>query len=295
MHPTPMRQPTLKFLSSAGRLPLEAELGEHPGLHAYGETDRGKVRESNEDQFLVAQTDRVVRIEGSSFPLGRDTAWPVAREAKILMVADGIGGHAHGEVASAVAVDAMLDAVTSMQARATQEPQAAFEDGVRRAQEQILAVALRKGLQLRPGTTLTMAYVDWPTMYVVHAGDSRCYLFRHGEMRQLTEDHTMAAGLVAAGLSPEHANVTRSKNILVNAVGGGTEDLQVDFSQHQLQRGDRVLLCTDGVHDTLRDGQIQAIVDGAADFRQATSDLVSASLTAGGTDNVTAVILQVSG
>lgn len=292
------RDPTLKFLSASHPRPADADLGDAPALHAYGRTHKGKIRENNEDQFLVAQTDRVVNVDWSSFGIEGGVKWPVERQAKILMVADGIGGHAHGELASAVAVDAMLDAMTSVRGLRDDEDDAlakAFEAGVAHAQRRVFSVARRKALHFKPGTTLTVAYVDWPTMYVVHAGHSRCYLLRDGMIRQLTQDHTMAARLVEAGLDPEQAEMSRGKHVLLNAVGGGSEALRVDLHRQQLKPGDRVVLCTDGLHGQIADNQILSIVDGAADHMQATTDLLTAALTAGGEDNVTAVVMQVPG
>lgn len=290
MNPSSQHQPTLKFLSNRRPLPVEPELRDLPAIHAYGETHRGRVRGSNEDHFLVAQTDRTVRVEGSSFGLEQGVGWPISREAKIVMVADGIGGHGHGELASAVVIDALLDAITSGYAADLRAE--SFERCLKAAQDRLLAVLQRKALPLHPGTTLTMAYVEWPSMYVVHAGDSRCYLLRDGQIKQLTQDHTMAARLVEAGLSQDSGI---GSNVLINAVGGGSSDLRVDFGRYELRPGDRVLLCSDGVHSELSDRQIAEIVADAASQVDATSNLVAAASSAGGHDNVTAVVMQVSG
>jgi protein phosphatase len=292
----PPRLPTLKFLSGVYPPLAKLDLGSAPELHAYGRTHQGKVRDTNEDQFLVAQTDRVVKVEWSSFGVEGGVVWPLQRQAKILMVADGLGGHAQGKVASAVAIDAMLDAVTSMR-ELPDESNALFTDELRacveRAQERLFSVARRKKLYFKPGTTLTMAYVDWPMMYVVHVGNSRCYLLRGDSIRQLTQDHTLAARLVEAGLTPEQAEQSRTKDILFNALGGGTGELRVDLVRQKIEEGDRVVLCTDGLHSLVADDQIREIVEAAGDHMQATTDLIGAALDAGGRDNVTAVVMQV--
>ncbi|MCA9705953.1 MAG: protein phosphatase 2C domain-containing protein, partial [Myxococcales bacterium] len=158
---TRTREPTLMFLSGTRPLPVEPRLGDAPALHAYGVTHEGNVRGSNEDQFLVAQTDRVVRVDWSSFEMERGSGWPVDRHAKILMVADGLGGHAQGELASAVVVDAMLDAVASIRALPGEADLGALlRASVERAQQRVLEVAERKALHFKPATTLTMAYVS---------------------------------------------------------------------------------------------------------------------------------------
>lgn len=288
------RDPTLQLLArdtTAG-----PHLDNAPQLLADGCTSVGKVRRNNEDQFLVAEVDRAVRVDSSSFDVEGGTLWPVRRQAQVLMVADGIGGHAHGEIASAVAIDAILGAVATMRDVAADDEEAfirELEAAVAWAQARVLGVARRKGLHFKPGTTLTMAYVDWPSMYVVHAGDSRCYLHREGELRQLTLDHTLAARLVEAGLPPEQAERSRSRHVLVNAVGGGTPDLQVDLQRLSLRRGDRVLLCTDGLYDLVPMDRIASLVGGQGLPRDCAASLVDAALGAGGTDNVTAVVMHV--
>jgi protein phosphatase len=289
------RIPTLKLLSGAHPLPTEP-IVRGPALQASGSTDRGNRRGDNEDQFLIVDVERVARIGCSSFDVEPGTSWPMARQAKILMVADGIGGHAHGRIASAVAVDAMLDAVAGLD-RVPSDGDAfgsTLEQFVAYAQDAVLSVARRKHLNLQPGTTLTMAYVEWPTMYIAHVGDSRCYLMRDGDLRQLTQDHTLAAMLVEAGLKPEQAEVSRGRHVLMNAVGGGTKDLRVDFHRRTLRPSDRVLLCTDGLHDLLPPDRIAEVIAGASNPSTASAALISAALAAGGDDNVTAVVMYVA-
>lgn len=291
--PTLRPTPTLKFLAGKHPLPVEPDLGHTPALHAFGRTDVGRTRQDNEDHFLVAEIDRVVKVDCSSFDVEQGATWPVHRQARLLMVADGIGGHTHGAIASAVAVDAMLEAVTAMPQRSADDRALieGLESAVAHAQRRVASVAERKALRLNPGTTLTLAYVDWPTMLVAHVGDSRCYLVRDGALRQLTDDHTLAAAVEDMG-APSDGEM--GKHVLLNAIGGGTDDLRVDLHRQRLERGDRVLLCTDGLHDLVSDHQILSIVDGSPDFMQATDGLIGAALAAGGTDNVTAVLMQVA-
>ncbi len=288
------RTPILKLLSGTHALPTEPVV-HGPALQAWGCTDRGNRRGENEDQFLIVDVERVARIECSSFDIDPGSSWPMARQAKILMVADGIGGHAHGRIASAVAVDAMLDAVAGID-RVPKDGEtfgSTLEQFVAHAQDRVLAVARLEHLNLHPGTTLTMAYVEWPTMYIAHVGDSRCYLLRDGDLRQLTQDHTLAAMLVEAGLKPEQAEVSRGRHVLMNAVGGGTKDLRVDFHRRTLRPRDRVLLCTDGLHDLVPPDRIAEVIMGASSPDTAAAGLISAALAAGGDDNVTAVVMYV--
>lgn len=291
------RHPTLRFLSGVYPLPVEPERGPTPPLHAFGRTHRGHARSVNEDQFLIAQTERVVKVDRSSLGLDNGAAWPVDRRARILMVADGIGGLAHGDIASAVAVDSILGALGllfGVDEPGDEEIERALEAAIEHAQQRIFSVARSKALHLEPGTTLTMAYVHWPTMYVAHVGDSRCYLLRDGALRQLTQDHTLAARLVDAGMAPDQAAVMGSRHTLTNAVGGSSDRLYVDLHRHRLVSGDRVLLCTDGLHDFVAADRIESVLRDGADFMQATTELVDEALAAGTTDNVTAVVMQVS-
>jgi protein phosphatase len=130
-------------------------------------------------------------------------------------------------------------------------------------------------------------------MYIAHVGDSRCYLLRGGDFRQLTQDHTLAAMLVEAGLKPEQAEVSRARHVLMNAVGGGSNDLRVDFHRRTLKAGDRVLLCTDGLHDLVPPDRIAEVIESSSTPNMASAGLVSAALAAGGDDNVTAVVMFV--
>jgi serine/threonine protein phosphatase PrpC len=192
-------------------------------------------------------------------------------------------------------VDAMLDAVSSLDRVPSEGDEfgSTLEQFVTEAQNRVLSVARRKHLNLHPGTTLTMAYVEWPTMYVAHVGDSRCYLWRDGDLQQITQDHTLAAMLMEAGLEPEQAEVSRARHVLMNAVGGGTKDLRVDFHRRTLQPGDRVLMCTDGLHDLVPAEEIAELLAASTTPSAATSALVSAALAAGGDDNITAVVMLV--
>jgi len=279
-------------------MPTEPELNGSPQIFAHGVTHRGHVREQNEDQFLIADIDRVLRICGSSFNVESGSTCPVNHQAKVVMVADGIGGVAHGKLASAVAVDAMLGAVASMPIdgqRSLAELRQMFQHFMESAQQRVFDVARRKHLQLQPGTTLTVAYLRWPDLVIVHAGDSRCYLMRDGTLMQLTQDHTLAAQLVEAGVDPEQTNLSRSQHVLVNAVGGASPDLRVDLQHRTLREGDTILLCSDGLHGALSTEQLQSILAESHNFMQCADDLVAAALQAGGRDNITVAVVQVGG
>ena len=141
------------------------------------------------------------------------------------------------------------------------------------------------------GTTLTMAYLIWPRMYVVHIGDSRCYLLRGGQLSQLTHDHTAAQEMVDQGtFTAEQAARSPLSHILVHSIGHETSDFRPDVSRTDLEAGDRVLLCTDGLTSQIDEARIAELLGGAESAEDAVDDLVDAANEAGGADNVTAVV-----
>lgn len=218
-------------------------------------------------------------------PNNQDTAHPEASGRSdgpvVLMVADGMGGHVAGEVASRVAVDAALERTGSTVERLSA------------GNEAVLANARENPELAGMGTTMTLVELkDGNVAEFAHVGDSRAYLSREGELRQLTTDHTVVAEYVASGaLSPEEAAVHPQRSALTRAVGLGDE-LEVDSFQERLEPGDRLLLCSDGVNAMITDDDIgQAL--GAGSAEEAAWDLVERANRAGGYDNITVVVVDV--
>ncbi len=298
-------KPTFELLrpvipTGAGRRSAEI-----PQPAIFGLTDRGSVRENNEDQFLVAQLERAVVIEQTGFQ-GFDAGHPkrITDEppARLLMVADGMGGHEAGEVASSVVVDAMAHYAFSMMpwlgdGDGDAELDTTADDlrkAVEHAQQRISQVAARKGLSQDLGTTLTMAYVVWPTLYLVHVGDSRAYLHRSGELFRLTRDHNLAEEMVRRRVLTEaQARVSRYSSVLTNAVAGSAEEIEVELHRLALEPGDRLLLCTDGLYGEMEDREIAVRLDNVTGphlVEPCVRALVAAAKRAGGRDNLTAVL-----
>lgn len=298
---------TLQLLAFGGRghrsLADAAAIAANPGVTAdcYGATDGGRVRASNQDQFLVAALERALFIEGSSLPAEAGTRLTDTPQGRLLIVADGIGGHGGGELASAVTIDAMahyafeaMPWALARSERTLQELAEGLRDAVNKAQERVRRVARRKNVSPDLGTTLTMAYVAWPDLHLVHVGDSRAYLLREGKLHRLTRDHTLAQQLVDdKALTPEEAERSRYSHVLVNAVGGGTDELMVELHRIRLEIEDQLMLCTDGLYDMVGDAEIatrlgrteqpvDVVVDG----------LIKAANAAGGRDNVTVVLAR---
>ena len=266
-----------------------------PSLDLYGLTDVGLVRERNEDQFLIARLNRWMVIQQSSLQVPNERRDLLSDPGELFMVADGVGGHGSGDLASAVAVDSVADAVLRHMPwvfepgfGGTEEQRdamvgVALQQALAVTEGQVHAVAERRGLvDQKMATTLTVALVLWPRLYIAHVGDSRGYVFRNGELRRITRDHTLGEQVGAANGAFKH--------VLVNAVGGSDSKILVEIHRVLLEPGDGILLCTDGLTNQLTDEQIAGYLASAPASREAAEILVNAAKTAGGHDNITAVV-----
>jgi protein phosphatase len=234
-------------------------------LRAGGVTDVGRVRSSNQDQMLVADD--------------------------LFAVADGMGGHAAGEVASLTAVEALRAAFERV--GGTDGLVAAAEQANRSVWDQAQADPDLRGM----GTTLVAVALVHEAgedrLAIVNVGDSRAYLLRGGELEQLTTDHSLVQELVDDGqLSEIEATVHPQRHVLTRALGVDAE-VHVDALQLLPLKGDRLLLCSDGLPRELSDAQAASILRRFADPKEAARELVSAAKTRGGNDNVTVVVVDV--
>lgn len=301
------RHQTLKLLSDAGpfgfrSLADAAIIADDPGVsaEAAGRTDVGRVRENNQDQFLIASLERSLLVEGSSFPAQAGTRLCDTPQARLFIVADGIGGHGGGEVASAVAIDAMAHYAFAMMPwvlrrgiEDSDELVHGLEQALRDAQARLRRVAKRKNLPEKLGTTLTMAYVRWPDAVVLHVGDSRAYLYRDDNFIRLTQDHTLAEKLVESNaMSREEAERSHFSHVLVNAVGGGSDALEVEIHKIVLRPADKLLLCSDGLSGYVSEEAIAAKISTDAPVDEMVTDLIDLANEAGGRDNITAVVAR---
>jgi serine/threonine protein phosphatase PrpC len=287
----------LRSLADAGKIAKDPAVG----ADAFGATDTGRVRDSNQDQFLVAVLERALLIEGSSLSADDGTRLMDTPQARILIVADGIGGHGGGEVASAVTIDAMahycFEAMPWVQRRSecsTEELAQGLREAVIKAQERVRRVAKRKSLDADLGTTLTMAYVTWPELLLIHVGDSRAYLLRDDTLFRLTIDHTLAQQMVDEKMmTPTEAQHSPLSHVLVNAVGGKSDTIDVEMRLLSLQLDDQLLLCTDGLYDMVDDERIAAALrDRDRPAEKVVEELIAMANAAGGRDNVTAVLAK---
>jgi serine/threonine protein phosphatase PrpC len=262
-------------------------------VDAAGASHAGKVRPANEDHFAIMTLQRSVQLRATN--LQDTTVLDRLRrpEIQILVVADGVGGAVGGKIASSVAVRAVVEylaeAVGCVQDLDVDREQTFLDhlsQSVERGHERLKEMFQTQG---GPATTLTMVTVIWPRAYVVHVGDSRGYFLRHGKLKQFTRDQTMGDYLVDIGaVTEQHAQKAGLYNVLSSAVGG---DLVPSVGLVDLEEGDSVLLCTDGLTKHVSDERIvELLSSGTADT--SAQALIEAALEGGGTDNVTVVVAK---
>jgi len=262
-------------------------------IDAAGASHAGKVRPANEDHFAIMTMQRSVQLRSTN--LQDTTVLDRLRrpEIQILVVADGVGGAVGGKIASSVAVRAVVEylgeAVGCVQDLDVDREQTFLDHlnhSVERGHERLKEMFQTQG---GPATTLTMVTVIWPRAYVVHVGDSRGYFLRNGKLKQFTRDQTMGDYLVDIGaVTEQHAQKAGLYNVLSSAVGG---DLVPSVGLVDLEEGDSVLLCTDGLTKHVSDERIvELLSSGTADA--SAQALIEAALEGGGTDNVTVVVAK---
>jgi protein phosphatase len=261
-------------------------------------TDVGKRRTNNEDHYLVVRRRRSRHVVATNLPPG--SLEDGDEDAYVMAVADGMGGGAFGELASQLALRTGWDlggAELKWTMKASESELRELQDKARMYFAMIDAsVAVRAvgqpGTELA-GTTLTTLYSVSSSGFVFHAGDSRAYLLRAGELTRLTRDHTVAQQLVDTGvIPPEAAARSPYRNVLSNYVGGARGDLHVDVAHVPLEDGDVVLLCTDGLTGMVGDPEIATTLVAVPGPQAAARALVDLALAAGGRDNVTVVVAR---
>ncbi|MEM9364911.1 MAG: protein phosphatase 2C domain-containing protein [Planctomycetota bacterium] len=271
-------------------------------FRAFGLTDVGRRRSDNQDHFLIAELRKSMRVHATSLPVKQEASVYGGGKGLLLAVADGMGGHAAGEHASSLAMDHLISQLLNsvhwfLQVDHDCEDNfvESLRDLLREAHARILAESADNATRRGMGTTLTMGHIVWPRLYVVHAGDSRCYLIRDGKCQQLTTDHTLARQLVeAGGLRPEEEASSRWSNVLWNVLGGnGDGELIAEVTRTDLVSGDTVLLCSDGLSRYLDEATIGRVVtDLDGDVKAICYRLVEIANAAGGEDNITVVVSQ---
>ena len=242
-------------------------------------TDVGRVRENNEDAYRVVA------------PL------------QLFIVSDGMGGEAHGEVASALAVETVAehcqDAVDHPELPIYGEERPNLSTRTQRlaealhlANRAIFHSAVQHPEQEGMGATIVAAWLEGNELSVAHVGDSRIYLIRNGAMTQLTADHSLVAEQVRSGvISKQQAEVSEFQNVLTRALGPHPE-VQIDAAEHTIEPGDAILLCSDGLTRMVRDDEIAATILGNNNAQSAADRLIELANKNGGTDNITVIVVR---
>lgn len=240
-----------------------AQTNNTPGISFGSRTDVGHVRDHNEDSLTVVPP--------------------------LFAVADGMGGHEAGEVASELTIK-------TLEQLAPAHPDAqALERAVEAANLNVLQAPSQGIGREGMGTTLTAAMIEGERLLIAQVGDSRAYLLHQGELQQLTRDHSLMMDLIEAGqITPEEARVHPNRSVITRAIGSDPH-MKPDIYELNISAGDRLLLCSDGLSTMLEDGEIQTIMRHTPSPQQCASDLVDAALQAGGYDNVTVVVADIEG
>ena len=226
-------------------------------------TDVGRVRQGNEDSYLV--------------------------QDPLFAVADGMGGHLGGEVASATAVET----ITSGTERSMPRDPSDLAALVRAANAAIWEKSKDDPDLRGMGTTCTLAMIEDGSLHIAHVGDSRAYLLRSGNLEQVTEDHTLVSRMVQEGrISAEEAERHPQRSIITRALGADS-DVSVDEITVALSEGDRILLCSDGLTSMIDAGTVHDVLERQSNLEAAVDELVELALDAGGEDNVTVVLIDV--
>jgi protein phosphatase len=246
---------------------------------ARGISDVGRKREHNEDSLLVAD------------------------DLGLYIVADGMGGHQGGGTASRLAVETIRDDVRAARARNGLDTETSLEESplrevlrgaVEKACRSIFQTAQSDPALQGMGTTVTAVLLGDGSAFVAHVGDSRCYLVRSGAIFQVSEDHSLVNEQLKAGaITPEEARTSRFRNIITRSVGF-EEQVAVDLLGLPVRPGDRILVCCDGLSNLVEDGELLEVISGSS-LEEAPQRLVNLANDRGGDDNITVIVLHVSG
>lgn len=255
-------------------------------------SDVGTVRTNNEDYFLIADLTRSVTSPAATAH-GNTSSGDMMAAQPLLVVADGMGGAAGGEVASATATaviwSCLAQASRERWLRTSYRLRQSLLEAFRVANNQIRADAARCTDLVGMGTTATVAVVLPNALYVGHVGDSRAYLVRDGRIQRLTRDHSLVQYLTDTGVADEVDAARGRGHALLRALGAEA-DVVVDISHVRLRHGDVVVLCSDGVWSALADDEIAEAVNVRRDLRATCERLVTLANERGGRDNATAIV-----
>jgi protein phosphatase len=232
-------------------------------------TDVGHVRESNEDSYRIIP------------------------ELGLIVVADGMGGHAGGEVASALVIESVEREVRAIGAFAKAAPALALTAAIRAANDAVRNAGNERPALRGMGSTVVCALVLGDVVHVAHAGDSRAYRVRNGKIERLTRDHSLVEEYLRENPGAQEEDLEGVYRHLVTRAVGAAPSLEVDVNEYACESGDVLLLCSDGLTGPVEDDAIARLVARAKDLDSAAMALVQAALDGGGPDNVTVALAQI--
>jgi protein phosphatase len=261
---------------------------------------QGLVRSNNEDHFLVARASRSLELLITNLPEGT-LPQSFDESAYGMLVADGMGGMAAGEVASSLALRKLLELVVQTPDWVMRIDEGKYADiamqrmseRFRRVDEAIKAESESNNRLAGMGTTLTTAVSGGADLFLGHIGDSRAYLFSNKRLRKLTRDHTLSQALIDAGIIlPGDEATRRMRHVLTAALGSASDLIDAEVQHLQLFEGDQLLLCTDGLTDMVDDQTIGSVLKSAKSSSEACQSLLDLALSAGGRDNITMTLAR---
>ncbi len=236
----------------------------------YARTDVGRVRAHNQDYLYSSSS-------------------PIGDLENLYLVADGMGGHKAGDFASRFLVECMID---YLQMESAPGPEELFRDGIRCANEQLYEKSLSSPELSGMGTTLVAATIKNNTLYVANVGDSRLYLYRSGELSQITRDHSYVEEMVRLGRMIRGSREYQEKKNLITRAVGTSRRVEADFFKVPLAAGDLILLCSDGLTNMLTDREIGAALGGGQTIQEKVEELIGEANNNGGRDNIAVVLVD---
>jgi serine/threonine protein phosphatase PrpC len=258
-------------------------------LTVYGQTDVGLVRPINEDAFVIADI-----TGGSVLQQQRIARFEVGERGVLMAVSDGLGGHAAGEVASALVVESMRRAMVQRKSSGDEPPDALMKKATERANREVWEAARLPGRK-DMAATLTAVFIRGATAHIAEVGDSRAYLLRGGVIEQVTRDQSYVQLLVDKGdLTLDQARRSPFSNVILQAMGLAP-DVTVALGRLDLRLRDCFILCSDGLSNKVRPEELRAIVLGSRRLDAACVRMIDLAKKRGGNDNITVIVAGVSG
>ena len=264
-------------------------------LRVYGATDHGRVRSHNEDSFLIADLTPAPP-GGAAHGLG---TLRIGDRGFLLLVADGMGGAAAGEVASSMAANTVLEELNQHWVSSTLQGRRPFIErmtrAVERANAEIHALSVNDPGKSGMGSTITVAGILGDRVHMLQVGDSRGYVVRKGSARQLTRDQSLTQHLVDVGqITESDAAVSDRRNVILQALGP-TAEVEVAVTSETLRAGDYLILCSDGLSGLVADDELARVVGEIQDPAAIATELIDMANSRGGHDNITVIVAQLDG